>query len=190
MPKISKLSEKQDRELVELLIGGSQEALGELYARYKKQLVYLCKRYLKNEADAEDIVHDIFLKLWETRHSLGTVSSFSGFINTMAQNYSVDKLRHVDVHSRFAKNMLMNGIDSTNKTEEEIIDNDYTKLLNELIESLPPMQKKVFRLSRIEGLTYKKISELLQISVENVRKHVSLASKKIKNQFEKHDIHF
>ena len=191
MPKFNELSEKQDRELVELLVGGSQAALGELYARYSKQLIYLCKQFLKDETDAEDIVQDIFLKLWETRHLLGAVSSFSGFAKTMTKNHAKDKLKHADVHLRFARNMLINGIDLTNETEESIIDNDYTELLNELIERLPPKQKEIFRLSRIEGFTYKEISELKQLSIENVRKHASLSTKKIEEQINQYiGIHF
>ena len=190
MRKINELSEKQDRELVELLMGGSRDAFVELYARFRERLVCFCKQYMRNEADTEDIVQDIFLKIWEIHQFLNPELSFSGFVQTMAKNLITDKFRHFDVHSRFARNILTNEIDTTNETEDAIIDNDYTELLNELIESLPPMQKKVFQLNRIEGLKYKEISELLQISVENVRKHASLASKKIEEQFKKHDIHF
>ena len=190
MQKINVLSEKQDKELVELLIGGSQEAFGELYIRFRERLMYFCKQYM-NETDAEDIIHDIFLLLWEKRHFLGAVSSFSGYLQTMAKNYILKKFRHLDVHSRFARNILMNETDSVNETENTIIDNDYAKLLDELIENLPPKQKEIFRLNRIEGLSYQEISELLQTSVENVRKQISLALNKIKDQLSQHtDIHF
>ena len=186
MPKINILSEKQDKELVELLTSGSQEACGELYARFKEWLMYLCKQFLKNEADAEDIVQDIFLKLWETRQSLGTVSSFSGLVKTMAQNYATSKLRHFDVHSRFAQNVLMNAKDLTNETEDTIINNDYEDFLDKIIERLPPKQQEIFRLHHIKGLTYIEIAEILQIPIENVRKNVSLALKKIKKQVVEH----
>jgi len=191
MQNFNKLSKKQDRELVELLMGGSHEALGELYARYRKQLMYFCKQYLRNEADTEDIVHDIFLRLWEKRHSLNPELSFSGFLQTLAKNCITDKFRHFDVHARYVRNMLVNEMDSTNETEDSIIDGNYTELLNELIERLPPGQKEIFRLSRMDGRTYKEISELLQTPVENVRKQVSRASKKIKEMLPQHtDIHF
>ena len=190
MPKIDKLSEKQDMELVELLKNGSQEAFGELYARFRKKLMYLCKLYMRSEADAEDIVHDIFLKLWETRHFLNPELSFSGYIQTVTENYVRDKLRHFDVHSRFAKNTLINNKDSTNETEESIINNDYKEFLNKLIEKLPPKQKEVFRLSRIEGVPYKEISKLLKMPIGNVRRYASIASKKIKDMLQHADIHF
>ena len=182
---------KQDKELVELLTGNSREAFGELYARYRERLLYFCKQYLRNEEDAEDVVHDIFLQLWEKRHFLGTVSSFSGYVQTMIKNDTLKKLRHFDVHSRFARNILTNEIDSTNETEDAIIDNDYTKLLADVIERLPPKQKEVYRLSRIDGLSYKEVADMLHISVDTVQEHASVALKKIKKQLMKHaDIHY
>ena len=190
MPKINDISEKQDRELVELLMGGSQDALGELYTRFKKLLMPFCKKNIKNEADAEDIVHDIFIQLWENRHLLGDISSFSGYVQTIAKNKIFYTFRQSDIHSRFVRNMLTNGEESMNETEDEIIGNDYAEFLDEIIGHLPPMQQKVFRLSRIEGMTYKEIAELLHISAETVKKHASLALDKIKKQITQHtDIH-
>ena len=186
MTNSDKLSEKLDSELVELLRGSSQEAFGELYARFKDRLMYLCKRYMKNETDSEDIVHDVFLQLWETRHCLNTEFSFSGYVHTVTQNLAMDRLRHFDVHSRFARKILMNGTDSTNETEDAIIDNDYAKLMDELIEKLPAKQREIFQLSRTKGMTYKKIADLLQISVPAVQKHVSLTLKKIKEHLQQH----
>lgn len=190
MPKNSVLSEKKDCELVEYLIDNSQSAFSELYARYKDRLMRLCKRYMKDDDEAKDMVQDVFLQLWETRHLLNPELSFSGYVQTIAQNIAMDKLRHFEVHARFARNILMNGTDATNETEEEIIDKDYMQFLNELVESLPPRQKEIFRLSRIKGLTYKEISEILQISIPAVQKHASLALQKIKEHLQRHaDIH-
>ena len=191
MRKINELSEKQDRELIELLMGSSQKAFMELYTRYYDQLFNHCKRYLNDEASVEDIVQDIFMQLWETRESLNVTSSFLGYLYTSAKNRIFNMFRQFDIHSRFAQYILANEKDSSNETEDLIINNDYAKLLDELTEKLPPKQKEIFRLSRIEGLTHKEISELLQIPVENVRKQVSRASKKIIDILPHHtDIHF
>ena len=183
---MDKLSTMQDKELVILLMNGSHAAFRELYIRHKDQLLYSCKKYLKNEAVAEDIVQDIFAQLWETRDLLHISSSFSGYLYASAKNRILNMYRQIDVHSRFARYILGNETESTNETEDSIIENDYADLLNKLIEILPPMQKDIFRLSRIEGLTNREISEMLQISVENVRKHTSLAMKKIKEHLSKH----
>ena len=190
MRNINNLSEKQNSELVELLTGGSQEAFGELYTRYKGSLMRYCKRLLKDEAGSEDVVHDIFLQLWERRDSLNTISSFTGYLHTLAQNRILNIFRKSDVHSRFVRHILMNEKDATNETEDLIIDNDYAELLYKALESLSPRQKEIFQLSRIQGLSYKEISELMQISVDTVQEHASLALKKLRGCLYKHtDIH-
>ena len=181
----------QDKELVELFKEGSYQAFSELYARYYKQLIRSCKQYLKNESDCEDVVHNIFLHLLENRDSLDSISSFSGYVHTLAKNRILDEFKKFDIHSRFAQYILINSKESTNQTEDAIIDDDYTKLLNELIESLSPRQKKVLQLSRIHGFTYKEIAEQLQISVTTVQEHATLALEKIKKYLIQHtDVHF
>ena len=191
MKKINDLSKKQDKELVELLIGGSQEAFGELYVRYKDVLLYCCKQYLNGKTGAMDIVQDIFMQVWETRDSLNAELSFSGYIHTLAHHRILNMYRQMGVHSRYTRHILADEKELTNETEDLIADNDYAALLNEIMESLPPKQKEVFRLSRIEGLKYKEISELLQISVPAVQKHASIALKKIKKYLQQHaNIHF
>ena len=185
---MGKLSTMQDMELVALLKEDSQLAFSELYTRYKDQLLYSCKKYLKNETAAEDIVQDIFMQIWETRHSLHIISSFSGFLYTAAQNRILNIYRQMDVHSRFARYILDNDneLSKSNEIENFIIEKEYMDILNKLIDTLPPMQKSVSRLNWIEGLTNKEISEKLNISVENVRKHTSLALKKIITKLSKH----
>ena len=183
--------EIQDREWVALLKEGSQKAFEQLYLRHVKHLTNQCKRFLQNEEDAEDLVHDIFVQIWETRDTLNPELSFSGYINTLARNRVYYKFRQLDIHSRFAQSILLNGKDETNETEDTIIANDYKDLLNRIIERLPPKQREIFRMNRIDEMSYQEISELLNISVENVRMHISLALKKIKNHLSKHtDIHF
>jgi len=191
MPKISDLSEAQDRELVDLMKKGSRQAFSELYNRYYDQLHYYCKKYINDEVGAEDIVQDIFMQLWETRDTLNIISSFSGYIYGSARNRILKMLRQFDVHLRYAQHILMNAKEWTNETENLIIDNDYAALLNEMVERLTPKQKEVFRLSRIEGLTYKEISEMLQISIPTVQKHASIALGKIMEFLKQHtDIHY
>ena len=188
---MGKLSTLQDEELVRLLKEGSEQAFEELYIRYYDPLYYYCKKFLNDEAAAEDIVQDIFMYLWETHDTLNITSSFSGYIYASAHNRVLKTIRQFDVHMRYAQNILMNTNESTNETEDTIIDNDYASLLNEFTERLTPKQKEVFCLSRIEGLSYKEISDRLQISIPAVQKHASIVLEKIKEYLKRHtNIHF
>ena len=191
MPNVNKLTEKQDSELVELFKSGSQAAFEQLYLRYYNHLLNLCEHILKNKTDAEDVVHDVFVQLWETRDTLNAELSFAVYVKTLAQNRALYRFRQFDIHSRFAQHILMNAKDTTNETEDTILDNDYTALLDEMIAILSPKQKEAFRLSRIDKLTYNEIADVMQISVETVREHVSIALKKIKKYLKRHaDIHY
>ena len=189
--RMNELSTKKDKELVALLRKGSEKAFEELYIRYKDRLIYFCKQSMKDETTSEDIVQDIFLHILKTCGSLDPELSFWGYLKTIARNRILDEFKRFDVHSRFVQHIIINGKDSDNQTENRIIDNDYEKLLNEVIESLSPRQKEIFQLSRTHGLIYKEIAEKMQISVETVREHVALALRKIKKHVTQHtDIHF
>ena len=189
--KAKVLSTKSDQELVTMMVADSALAFGELYARYKSILMYFLKRFLKGEANSEDIIQEIFIKIWNTRKDLNPELSFSGYLHTMAQNQVLNVLRRIDIHSRFVKKTLELADETVNQTECLIMDNDYARLLNEAIETLSPRQKDVFQLSRVQGLSYREIAELLQISPNMVQEHASIALHKIKKYLTQHaDIHF
>ena len=131
------------------------------------------------------------MQVWETRDSLNAELSFSGYIHTLSHHRILNMYRQKGVHSRYVRYILDNEKELTNETEDLIADNDYAALLNEILEILPPKQREVFKLSRIEGLKYKEISEILRISIPAVQKHASIALKKIKKYLQQHaNIHF
>ena len=188
---MDKFSTMPDKELVVLLKNGSQPAFRELYIRYSEKLTHFCNRMLRDKSRAEDVAHDVFLQILEMNDSLHPEKSFCGYLQTIAQNRILDEFKRANVHLRYAQHTIMHGNEATNQTENLIIDNDYEKLLNELIDGLTPKQKEVFRLSRIQGLTHKEIAEKLHISIPTVKKHASLALEKIKMQLAKYtDIDF
>ena len=181
----------QDKELVSLLKGGSKKAFTQLYIRYKDQLSYFCIQKMREEMRVEDIVQDVFLQILETSDSLHPEKPFYGYLKIIAQNRILDEFKKSDVHLRYAQHTIIHENDATNQTEDQVIDNDYAKLLNELIDGLTPQQKEVIRLSRIQGLTYNEIAKLLHISLRTVQKHASLALEKIKKELMEHaDVHF
>ena len=188
---MDKYSTMQDKELVALFKEGSQSAFKELYIRYKDRLMYYCKRMMRDKMSSEDIVHTIFLQLLEEKNCLNPELSFWGYLHTLAQNRILDEFKRFDVHSRYARHILLNTEEANNQTEDSIIAGDYEKLLNELVESLSPRQREIFRLNRMQGRTYKEIAEKLQISPNTVREHATLALEKVKKQLSQHtDIHF
>ena len=191
MQDIGSISNMQDNELVNLLRNGSQGAFKELYDRYKEVLIRVSIKFLKDADSAEDILHDIFLQIWEKRETLNTELSFSGYLYTLTKNKILNEMRHAKIQAGFVQNMLMNEVDSTNQTFDTVIDNDYSKLLKVIINSLSPSQREVYQLSHIQGLTHKEIAERMKISVNTVNVHATLALKKIRKHLTRNaDIHF
>ena len=181
----------QDKELVALFKEGSEKAFEELYVRYKKNLTQFCKRSLRDKSRAEDIVHDVFLQVFETYDGLNPDLSFFGYLIKIAQNRILDDVKKSNVHLRYMQNTIMRETEATNQTEDTIMNNDYGQFLKKIIDGLSPQQKEVFRLSRNQKLTYTEIAELMQISPHTVQFHASQALKKIKKQFTKHaGLHF
>ena len=185
------LSAMQDQELVALFKEGSKKAFKELYIRYEQKLISFCKRSLKDESSAEDITHDVFMQVFETHEALNPEKFFYGYLKTIAKNRILYELRKADMHLRYVNKTIMYEKDVTNQTEDQIIDNDYEKLLTDMIDALTPQQKEVIRLSRVQGLTYNEIADMLNISLRTVKKHASLALEKIKRQLTEHaDLYF
>ena len=188
---MEKLSFIQDKELVELFKEGSKQAFEALYLRYIKKVTLFCKCLLRDEIRAEDISHDVFLQILENPDSLNPDKSFIGYLQTIARNLILNEFCRTDIHLRYAQHIIKHENDSANETEDMILDNDYAKLLKEMIDSLTPQQKEVFRLSRIQGLDYNEIAKLMKISVPTVQFHASLALKTIKKYLIQHaGLHF
>ena len=169
-----------------MLVAGSAAAFEELYIRYKSRLIYFCKRFLKNDDLVEDLIQDLFIKIWDTKEHLDPELSFSKYLHTSAQNRILNTFRQFDVHSRFAESVLKAAVHTNNQTETQVIDNDYAALLNTAIETLSPRQKEVFYLSRTIGLTYKEIAESMHISVAMVQQHASIALDKIRKHLKQY----
>ena len=188
---MEKLSSIQDKELVVLFKEGSKQAFEALYLRYIKKVTFFCKNLLKDEDRAEDISHDVFLQILENPDLLNPDKSFIGYLQTIARNLILNEFSRMDIHLRYVQYIILHEKDSANETEYLALDNDYATLLNEMIDSLTPQQKEIFKLSRFQGLAYIEIAKLLHISVSTVQFHASLALKELKKQLLQHaGLHF
>lgn len=174
-----------------MLVSGSVSAFEELYVRHKSRLMYFCKRFLKNDDLAEDLIQDVFIKIWDTKENLDPDLSFAKYLHISVQNRILNMFRQFDVHSRFADSVIKAAEQANNQTECQVIDNDYAALLDMAIETLSPRQREVFYLSRTMGLTYREIAKSMQISVPMVQQHASIALEKIRKHLKLHtDIDF
>lgn len=169
-----------------LLTQHDEVAFCELYTRYKDKLYYFCFSLLKSKEEANDIVQEIFIRIWESRSFINPELSFSAFIYTMARNRILNYFRGIDIDTKIKEIIAFKSPVKEEKIESDIIYTEYQKLLTDAIDAMPPQRKKVFNLSREENLSHKEIAARLDISVNTVQQHISESLKFIKLYFKKH----
>ncbi len=172
---------KDDIYLVEGLIKGNISCFDELFEKYSKKLYVFSMNYLKSEADSEEIVQAVFVKIWENRHQLKTELSFKAFIFKVAHNEILKFFRSKAYHQSFVKDQLLQS--EINSDDEKRI--EYKSILNEvnkLINLLPEKRRVIFIKSRIDGMTSTEIAEQMNIAKSTVDNNLTEALKFLKSK--------
>ena len=164
---------KSNTELLLLLQKDDRVAFYNIYERYSKRLYGFVLRYIKQESDAEEIVQDVFVKIWESRERIDVFSSFESFLFTIAYNTTISLLRKRITEKKYLDYLkTLQQLDISNILEDEVHFRELNEKLHALLDQLTPRQKEIFILSRQEGLTHEAISTRLKISVNTVKKHM------------------
>jgi len=177
---------KSNKDLLILLKKGDILAFDSIYEMYSKRLYGFVLRYIKQKEDAEGIVQEVFIKIWETRNKIDIYTSFDSFIFTVAYNITINLLR-----KRISEHKYQDRLNSVQQITEadQIIDEIYFKeikiQLQSLLNKLTLRQKEIFQLSREEGLTHEEIAKKLDISVNTVKNHMVTTLAFIKSHIDK-----
>jgi RNA polymerase sigma-70 factor (ECF subfamily) len=164
---------KSNKELLLLIQKDDRIAFYNIYERYCKRLYGFVIRYIKQKEDAEEIVQEVFVKIWESRNKVDIYSSFEAFIFTIAYNTTISLLRKRTNEKKYLEH-LKSLQQFTNAPDliDEIHFNELNDRVKVLLNELTPRQKEIFQLSREEGLTHDEIAKKLDISVNTVKKHM------------------
>jgi RNA polymerase sigma-70 factor (ECF subfamily) len=164
-----------ERELLLCVANGDANAFTQLYDHYWNRIYSLARVYFKSAQTAEDVVQEVFLKVWLSRHTLPEVRAFRPFLLVMARNIFISKLRGTVFHVELGEDEAGLPPDDYLQPDYQLTMKEYHQLLNEAINALPAQQQRAYRLSRDGGKTYEEIAEKMQISPLTVRTHMSKA---------------
>lgn len=160
-------------ELITRLKNGDMLAFDRVYELYSHKLFSFVFKILKNEAEADDIVQEVFVKIWESRHKLEDYKLLNSYIFTIAYNNSIDLIRKRINNSKYLEHLKNSAvINVTPSIISQIEFNELNIQAEKLIANLPERQKQVYLLHREEGLTYPEIAEKLGISKNTVENHM------------------
>ncbi|MDO6518620.1 RNA polymerase sigma-70 factor [Zobellia uliginosa] len=156
-----------------------------LYNLYYQKLYLFAFSYTSSKEDAEEIVHDVFLKLWKKQDELSSISNLTGYIYKMTRNGCLDFLRAKKNILAIESNMLqqqnlLNLHALSDDPSSAIIEKELEAQIIREINKLPEKCRMVFIKSRLEGLQHKEIAHDMKISTKTIENHISKALKKIK----------
>jgi len=159
---------------------GDEHAFGQLYIACMPNLLKFSNTILKNNELAEEVVSDVFLKIWQNRLDVGKIENFKLYLYTSIKNRSLNYLsRHFRKDIISLEEMAMNTSLSPYNPEQLLITSEAVKKINAEITKLPPRCKLIFKLVKEDRLRYNDIAELLNISVKTIDSQMAIALKKI-----------
>lgn len=170
-----------EKILLVRIAAGDTIAFRELYEKYRKKVYFLAWHLLKTESESEDVCQEIFIKLWANRQKLPELDNFNAYLNALIRNHVYNCLRKKATEESFVLEAL--HIDAEHLQDAVMDSAEFRELqltVKEAIWHLPPRQKQVFELSRMEGYRYEEIANELHISRETVKKHVTAAIRNIR----------
>lgn len=169
-----------DSQLIQLLQDDDEIAIAEIYSRYAKNLSDFAASKLYSLEDARDIIHDLFVKLWEDRKQLNITSNLKTYLFTITRYRIIDKIRRNATREEYAV-MLQSLSDAYQpNVEQQIAAKELQRTIENCINGLSPKVKEIYHLSREESLSISEIAEKLQLSEQTVKNQLSTALSQIK----------
>ena len=179
-------------ETINKLREGSHEAFDTLYNVYADSLYGFALLHTKSVVQAEDIVQETFLKLWNMRASLSVEGSFKSMLFTIAKNHVIDIFRQQINRPNFEDYIAFcedeNLLDNT--SVEKIYYDDFLEKLAIAKQKLTPAQRNIFELSREEGMSNAEIAAASDLSEQTVKNHLSAALKILRTELRKYNFIF
>ncbi len=167
-------------KLISSVKDGERKAFDILFKNYSQRIYRFAFSYLKSKEDAEEIVQEVFIKLWDRRESLRIDLQISSFLFTIAYNSILNQIRKTKNGIKAIAAKKSEQPIHHLHVEEELVFAEYQHHAQVAISSLPPQRKKIFMLSREQHLSYSEIARELKISPRTVEVHISQALKDIK----------
>ena len=183
------LPENLQMDIVNLHIQNDKKSdFSRVYSIYFPKLVRFAREFVLSTEDAENIIQDIFIYLWEHQELLNTLTNLNAFLFTLVKNKCIDQLRQQKLLERrkeefktvFDKEIQLKIYALQQFDENALSNEDIEIILNNAINSLPEKCREVFILSRMEGLKNREIAEKLNISTKTVENQMTTAILKLR----------
>jgi RNA polymerase sigma-70 factor (family 1) len=182
---------KESKDIHDLLCQLSKNdetAFRQIFHLFSDRVYSFSLRLTKCKTTAEEMVQEVFMKIWINRAKLHTVENFPSYLFIVTKNLVLNSIKRSAIEEKAKATFVMESVSNHSDTEEKVILDDYERILNETINHLPPQQRLVYSMCHQEGLQYEEVAQRLKISRLTVKTHMHQALKTIKSQFS-HIVH-
>ena len=169
-----------ETEIIERIKAGDTKIFEALFREYYYSLCRFTAGLIKSSSVAEDLVQDIFVKVWENRTKLSISGSLKTYLYRASRNQALNYLKHLKIVNNWIEVSGKDILKISPDPEKEFLKKELFSSVNNAIKKLPERCRIIFILQRKEGLTYKEISEVLNISINTVETQMGRALKKMR----------
>lgn len=182
MPRVD-LNYCTEPELVEKTASGDERAFEKLYKIYNPIIYYYLRKMTRDTDLAEELLQQVFVKIWEKRSKLEADKIFTCYLYRIADNLVSDYHRKVRRDKKAMETLLGVASEIIAGPVERMISKEEDGRLQEAIRKLPPQRMNIFILCKFDGKSYEEVSNLLGISTSTISDHIVKATKSIKAHF-------
>ena len=170
----------RDNEIIRRIRQGDVGQFESLFRSSYVSLVKYAKKLIRDHDTAEEIVQDLFFKLWQNKEKLNIESSLNGYLFRAVHNKCLHHIEHLKVMESYALKMSERPVDSPESPADILHHKELQAKVARILEKLPERCGKIFCMSRFEGLKYSEIADRLSVSVKTVEANMGRALKEFR----------
>jgi len=169
-----------DITLLIQLAAGQEDAFTQLYLRYSPTIYNALMVYIKDEHQADDLLQNVFVRLWEKRAELTAIQNLENYLFIIARNMVFNHIKRKAIEENVHQALRSRLPESADSTESRMQELEYKRLLQEAIDALPAQQKQVYLMATDAAMSYEDIAIKMDLSKLTIKKHLELARKSIR----------
>lgn len=150
------------------LRAGQMAAFNKLYTMYSPRLYVHLLKFLKSPELVEEVLQEVFVRVWQNRESIVPERGFNSFLYTIAHNLAINMIKKINRDRALQMEVWASSISYYLHTEENLLDKERMAIINQAIATLTPKRREILLFCKVEGKSYKEVAELLGISVSTV----------------------
>lgn len=178
----------EENKLIEMLKEGDSLSFEILFQKYYVRFYNFVRNLIKDSHEAEDIVQNVFMKVWVNRLNLSPNQSIHNYIYVLTKHEVLNHIRDKKAYTQIEKLIMCDPPKGIAVNDESVQFHELDVRIRRFIASMPEQRRKVFILSRYRGMGNKAIADMLGLSVRTIDRHINLALTNLKREFEKNQL--